>query len=146
MATNSRFAMATHIMISVSLHKEELVSSSYLAQSLNTNPVVVRRILSELQKHGLLETQTGRSGGARLAKNVKSISLFDIFAAVDDGELFAYNPNDPNRKCALSCEMKRLLEPVFSSASESLADHLKKVKLADLISRLSKKCSAEVVG
>lgn len=129
------------MMISVSLHKDDLVSSAELAQSLNTNPVVVRRILSDLQKAGLLITQTGRSGGARLAKAVNAITLHDIFAAVDDGELFAYNPNDPNKKCALSCEMKAILEPVFASAGESLAANLSQVRLSDLVGRLSRKCS-----
>lgn len=143
MATNSRFAMATHIMLSTSLKPNELVTSSYLAKSLNTNPVVVRRILSDLQKAGLLHTQTGRSGGARLAKAASSISLKDIFMAVDDGELFAYNPNDPNKTCALSCEMKMILEPVFESAQNSLLVNLGKVRLADLQERLSKKCSKE---
>lgn len=142
MAVNSRFAMATHIMLSVAMKPEELVSSSYLAGSLNTNPVVVRRLLSELQKAGLLETHAGRTGGARLAKPPNAISLQDVYAAVDDGELFAYNPNDPNKKCALSCEMKSILEPVFESASESLAQNLKKVRLSDLLAKAARKCAA----
>lgn len=144
MAANSRFAMATHIMASVGLKGEkELVSSTYLADSLNTNPVVVRRILSELQKAGLVNTQAGRTGGAELAKRAQSISLYDIYAAVDDGMLFAYNPNDPNRTCALSCEIKSVLKPVFESAAEAMADNLKKVKLSDVIDTLSKRCKGK---
>jgi len=139
MAANSRFAMATHVMTTLALKKNELVTSSYLADSMNTNPVVVRRLLVELQKAGLLITQSGRAGGARLLKPVEKISLFDIYAAVDRGELFAYNPNDPNRKCPVSCEMKSVLEPVFASASESLSESLKKVRLSDLVSRLSRR-------
>lgn len=135
--------MATHIMIATALKEGELVNSTYLADSLNTNPVVVRRILSELQKAGLVHTQTGRSGGARLAKTSSAITLKDIFSAVDDGELFAYNPNDPNKKCALSCEMKAILEPVFGSAKDTLAESLDQVKLADLIQRLSKRCTKD---
>lgn len=132
MAANSRFAMATHIMTALAVGEEKL-NSTYLASSLNTNPVVVRRILSELQKAGLLETEAGRSGGARLAKKPSTISLFDIYSAVDDGDLFAYNPNDPNKKCALSCKMKSVLLPVFDAASNALAQKLKKIKLSDLV-------------
>jgi Rrf2 family protein len=101
--------------------------------SLNTNPVVVRRILSELQKAGLLETEAGRSGGARLARKADTISLYDVYAAVDDGNLFAYNPNDPNKKCNLSCKMKSVLLPVFDAASEALATKLKKIRLSELV-------------
>ncbi|HVK60962.1 MAG TPA: Rrf2 family transcriptional regulator [Bdellovibrionales bacterium] len=134
--------MATHIMMAIALKKEEeLVSSSYLAESLNTNPVVVRRILSELQKAGLLETHAGRGGGARLGKQPRAISLHDVYAAVDEGDLFAYNPNDPNKTCSLSCEMKSVLEPIFCSAAKALASDLKSVKLSDLVERVDKKCS-----
>lgn len=132
MAANSRFAMATHIMTALAA-KQDKLNSAYLADSLNTNPVVVRRILSELQKAGLLHTEAGRAGGARLAKKAAAISLYDVYAAVDDGKLFAYNPNDPNKKCALSCKMKSVLEPVFDAANQALAAQLKKVKLSDLV-------------
>lgn len=141
MAANSRFAMATHIMTALALSEDELLTSTYLADSLNTNPVVVRRILGDLHKAGLLETLTGRSGGARLAKKAEAISLYEIYAAVDEGELFAYNPNDPNKKCALSCEMKSVLEPIFETAHRSLADSLKKVRLSEVVGRISKRCA-----
>ncbi len=132
MAANSKFAMATHIMTALA-QKQDKLNSTYLADSLNTNPVVVRRILSELQKAGLLETEAGRSGGARITRKPSSISLFEVYAAVDDGELFAYNPNDPNKKCALSCQMKSVLTPVFEAANQALADKLKKIKLSELV-------------
>ena len=132
MAANSRFAMATHIMTALAV-KEEKTNSTYLASSLNTNPVVVRRILSELQKAGLINTESGRNGGAVLAKRANAITLFDVYSAVDEGELFAYNPNDPNKTCSLSCKMKHVLSPVFDAASEALAEKLKKIKLSDLV-------------
>lgn len=113
--------------------EQDKLNSTYLADSLNTNPVVVRRILSELQKAGLLETESGRAGGARLAKSAQAITLFDVYAAVDEGQLFAYNPNDPNKKCALSCKMKSVLLPVFEAATDALAEKLKKIKLSDLV-------------
>ena len=135
MAANSRFAMATHILTALAVEDDKL-SSTYLADSLNTNPVVVRRILSELAKAGLLETEAGRAGGARLAKKPEAISLYDVYAAVDDGELFAYNPNDHNKKCALSCKMKSVLSPVFDAACDALAEKLKKIRLSELVSEL----------
>jgi Rrf2 family protein len=139
MAANSRFAMATHIMTSLAFHSDEIVSSAYLASSLNTNSVVVRRILGALHRAGLLETLAGRSGGARLSQKPSSISLYDIFAAVDEENLFSYNPNDPNKKCPLSCQMKSVLEPIFDSANEALAQYLKRVRLSELVSQTNKK-------
>ena len=127
--------MATHIMTSIAIHNEELVTSEYLASSLNTNAVVVRRILGSLQKAGLVETIAGRRGGTRLNIKSSQISLFDVFAAVDEENVFAFNPNDPNKKCALSCRMKAVLEPIFKKANQSVAKELKKVLLSDLINQ-----------
>lgn len=136
MAANSKFAMAVHVMVALTLDEDELLSSSYLAESLNTNAVVVRRILSDLQKAGLLETQSGRAGGARLRKPARSISLHDVYRAVDEGQVFAYNPNDPNKKCPLSCQMKTALEPVFALASDALAESLGSIKLSEVAARV----------
>ncbi len=137
MAANSRFAMATHIMTALAV-KECKTTSGYLASSINTNPVVVRRILSELQKAGLISTEAGRHGGSQLARRPSSITLYDVYAAVDEGSLFAYNPNDPNKTCSLSCKMKSVLAPVFQAANSALADKLKKIKLSDFVEEIEK--------
>ena len=68
-----------------------------------------------------------------LAKRAGHITLYDVYLAVDEGTLFAYNPNDPNKTCALSCKMKSVLTPVFEAANSALADKLKKIKLSDLV-------------
>jgi len=128
-------AMATHILAAIALKKDELVTSSYLASSLNTNPVVVRRILSELQKAGLVQTLAGKEGGSRLSKTPASISLFDIFLAIGEQKIFAFNPNEPNVHCPLSCVMKSVLEPVFQSMSEGLATGLRKIRLSEIVAR-----------
>ena len=140
--------MATHIMTSLAAHSaadktrdmahEESLSSSYLGSSVNTNPVVIRRILGDLQRAGLVQSCAGKSGGASLAKKPQQISLLDIFLAVDDGHLFAFNPNSPNKECPLSCAMKSVLAPIFNSAEGALHRDLKKIKLSDLVEQLVK--------
>ncbi|SPP64153.1 putative transcriptional regulator, BadM/Rrf2 family [Nitrospira lenta] len=131
--------MATHIMTALGLRRNEVINSTYLARSLNTNPVVVRRILGELRKAGLVHTHAGRSGGSELAQSPQSITLYEIFSAVEDSGLFAYNPNDPNRQCALSCEIKSVLTPVFLSVTNAVSERLKGINLADLIAKLARK-------
>lgn len=138
MAANSRFAVATHIMTSLALHENEVVSSSYLASSVNTNPVVIRRILSDLQKAGLIITKSGKAGGAQLAKAPANIFLSDIYNAIEGNEVFAYNPNDPNKQCKLSCVMKGVLEPVFQSVQNALNMDLQRTSLGSLVHRINK--------
>jgi Rrf2 family protein len=136
MAANSRFAVATHIMTGLSLQpSNDWVSSRYLASSVNTNPVVVRRILRDLQKANLIQTHAGKNGGARLRKKPEKITLLDIYSAINEGPTFAYNPSDTNKKCALSCSMKQLLEPIFTLADTAVANELKKITLSTIKSK-----------
>jgi Rrf2 family protein len=139
MAANSRFAMATHVLTALALHRDKPVSSSFLANSVNTNPVVVRKILGDLQKAGLVTTTAGKTGGAELARAPSRITLDEVYRAVDAAEVFAYNPNDPNKHCPLSCTMKSVLETVFASADLAVTKELKSRKLSDLIKMLENK-------
>lgn len=139
MAANSRFAMATHILTSLALHRDKPMSSSLLASSVNTNPVVIRRILGDLQKAGLVTTTAGKTGGAELARVANKITLDEVYRAVDAAEVFAYNPNDPNKHCPLSCNIKSVLKTVFVSADQAVTKELKSRKLSDLVAMLEKK-------
>lgn len=55
---------ATHIMLCVDLFEGNKLSSSSIAASVNTNPGVVRRIMSKLRTAGLLETVSGKAAPA----------------------------------------------------------------------------------
>lgn len=136
MSANSRFAVATHVLTSLALaaeaSPEALVTSEYLAKSVNTSPVVVRRILGLLRKAGLVLAHTGRGGGATLARPATRITLLDIHRAVDEPMLFAMNPNRPNPACEVSCRMKDVLGPVFDDAERAVEARLSKVRLSEL--------------
>jgi Rrf2 family protein len=138
---NSRMAVATHIMVFVGYEQKtmkpgEVLSSDFIAGSVNTNPVVVRRILSDLQKAGLIESQSGRNGGVRLSKPAARVNLLDIYQAVEGGAIFKFNPNPPNPKCSISTSMEHIIEPVFDSVEEALENRLKKTSLADLVDQV----------
>ena len=137
MAANSRFAVATHLLVSLALGREAspegLTTSEQLAASANTSPVVVRRLLGMLREAGLVVAHTGRGGGAALARPPSKITLLDVFRAVDEPVLFAMNPNRPNPACAVSCRMRDVLGPVFADAERAVEARLEKVRLSALV-------------
>lgn len=133
MAANSRFAVAVHIVAVLAYCPGQWVSSAKIAKSVNTNPVVVRRILGTLVEAGIVESQLGKGGGARLKHKPSKISLLDIYSAVGEQALLAFNPNPPNRACVVSCFMKQALHRVFERAEGALQDSLKDMSVADLV-------------
>jgi DNA-binding IscR family transcriptional regulator len=112
------------------------MTSEYIAGSVNTNPVVVRRILAMLAKAGLVDTQEGAGGGVRLARPAKDIELRSVFAAVDTEDLFAPHPQDPNPLCPVGGAIKAALEPTLDAAAEALLATLAETSVADLLSRV----------
>ena len=136
MAANSRTSVATHLMAALALTDGEHASSALLAESVNTNPVVVRRLLGDLQKAGLVRTCPGKAGGAALAKPATEITIRDIHDAVEAGTFFAPNPNAPNQSCPVSCAMKSVLDPIFAQAGLALSNELQKHTLASVARKL----------
>ena len=128
--------VATHVLTLLAYGGGEAMTSEYIAGSVNTNPVVVRRILAMLAKAGLVVTQEGAGGGVRLAKPAKDIDLRSVFAAVDTEDLFAPHPQDPNPLCPVGGTIKAALEPTLDAAAEALLGSLAKTSVADLLSRV----------
>src|SRR4051812_50067545 len=70
----TRFAVAIHILLLLACNRAEgKATSEYLARSVNTNPVVVRRITGQLARAGLLRVRRG-PGGSELGRPPRPIS------------------------------------------------------------------------
>src|SRR5205085_3297837 len=80
-----------------------------IAGSVNTNPVVIRRILSQLSQARLVSSQTGATGGTRLAKRPDEISLCAVYKAVSCGEVFALHAKSPNQDCPIGRNIESVL-------------------------------------
>lgn len=146
MAANSKFAVATHIVTVLghfsidpnpkNVRLDGLVSSDVVASSVNTNPVLVRRILSQLAKAGVVVSHLGKQGGVKLARSADQITLLDIYCAIGEAPFFSQNPNDPNPICPVSCRIKSVIQPVFDDLTETVKYHLAKITLQYLLQQL----------
>src|SRR6201992_4413921 len=94
MGVNCRFATGGHVLVLLASEPDTLQTSTDIALKLDTNPVVVRRVLAPLQQAKLIESQKGPTGGSRLLKSPKAISLADVYKAVETGSLF-HTPHGP---------------------------------------------------
>ena len=136
MAANSKFAVAVHALAVIAHHDDERHTSRAIAGSVATNPVVIRRLLSQLAKAGLVESSHGAKGGFKLAKPASKISLLDIRSAVEDcGGMFAQREKR-NEKCPVACRMGEILKDVFAKVESKVAPELKRTTLEDIVNRL----------
>ena len=136
MPTSSRFAVALHVLTALAHMGEKGATSAALARSVNTNPVVVRRLLGALARAGLVTGQGGRAGGYRLAIQPAKVRLDAVLSAVEPAGLLALHENPANRACAVSCGIKSVLGDVFTQAEDALRGNLRRTTLADVVRQI----------
>ena len=136
MRANCRFAMAVHVLAVLGHRQGGRVSSAMLAASVNTNPVIIRRLLLALQAAKLVETRKGPGFGSRLSRAPENIDLAEVFRAVECEESFAMPRRAPNGDCPVGQCIREALEEVFASARNALEGDLARTTLACVLRRV----------
>jgi Rrf2 family protein len=134
MSISSRFAVGIHILTLIEFNKDGVSSSEFLAESVNTNPALIRKIIGMLKKHGLVEVHPGIAG-TKLAKKLSDITLLDVYKAVNvvqDNELFKVQEN-PNPKCVVGRNIQEAIIPVLSTAQLAMEKVLGNVTIEDIV-------------
>lgn len=127
---NTRLSVAIHILTLISDNSKR--SSKEIAESVNTNPVVIRRISSDLKKAGILTSKVGTKGYS-LARKAKEITLLDIYKALElENTLFSIHEN-PNPDCNVGKHIQTALNTTFESIQLSLEKDLAATSLQDFL-------------
>jgi Rrf2 family protein len=130
MAVNTRFATGVNALLLLAAEPDVLQTSEDVANKLNTNPVVIRRVFSLLQHAELVESQKGPSGGSRLARPAKEITLADIYRALGSGDIF---------HAAHAGKHNSALGPLLKDAQKALEKELAQTNLNQLVKKAAKK-------
>ena len=131
MSANANFTTAIHILTFLASQTEP-ASSSFIAASLNTNPVTVRRMVSHLREARLVETVAGSTGGAMLAQDAARITLADVYAVVKEESPFGLHPQPPSEMCPVGRNIQNVLAPVFREVDGLIAIALSKLTIQDI--------------
>ena len=131
MSTNSNFTVAVHILTLITRHARPL-SSSFIASSVNTNPVTIRKLVSVLRDGKLVRTLPGSTGGTVLARSSQDITLKDIYELFREETLFGLYPDNPNPECIVGRNLEHVLLVIFGDAEALLETFLDKITLADI--------------
>jgi Rrf2 family protein len=122
---------------------EEPLKSEQVAESVNTNPVVIRRMLCELAEAGLVVSQTGSLGGSRLASDPAKTTLLDIYQALECGGVFSLHRQPPSRDCPVGVNIETVLGDVLLEVDSAVEAVLAKITIRDVVQRLKPCVSKE---
>jgi Rrf2 family protein len=144
--TSCRFAVAVHVLAVLAYKEGEPVTSDLLAMSVNTNPVVIRRLLLLLREARLVQTRKGAGLGSRLSRSPERINLAEVYRAVETEEPFIFPTKEPNQACPVGHCIQAALEKIFASAQVALEKELAKSTLADVLKSVKASCSGSKAG
>lgn len=138
MRISSRFTIAVHMLIAMEYFKGQYkITSEFLASSVCTNPVVIRRLLGKLKEANLIKVSRG-TGGAVLTRDATLITLYDIYQAVEeddaDGALFNFHEH-PEPLCPVGSCIHEVLDPKLDSIKLALINEMKATTLAELVNK-----------
>ena len=129
MQISTRFTVALHIFTCVEAFRGEYkVTSDFLAASINTNPVIVRKILSQLSRAGLISVARG-TGGIELVRPPEEITFYDVYRAVESVEnntLFRFHEN-PNPEY-----IHALLDQKLLAIQQAMESKMREFTVGDL--------------
>ena len=136
---NGRFPISLHILTLLASEEGVLRSSDYLASSININPVLVRKEISNLRKHGIIDSKEGKNGGATLARPADKILLSEVYHAVQQSALLGNSKNKPNPNCPIGRQINQHLDQLYDELENTLLNKLAHMTLGDFVKQFDGK-------
>src|SRR3954454_13636894 len=128
---SSKLSVGIHMMTIFALKPGEPLTSEFIACSVNTNPVVIRRLLGALREAGIVDSRTGVGGGWSLLVDPERLTLLDILRAVEpQNEIFALHRSEPNPECPCGLHIQSVLTEVYDKVQDVVTRQLAGITIA----------------
>jgi len=122
----------------IGMAKYGKVNSSELAESVNANPIFIKRILAKLSSSGLVSSSSGRNGGSVLARQAEDITLLDIYKAVEAPKAFMVHNYPKNMSCKISTHIQSTMGEVLDDVQTVLEEKLKSKSVYGMLEKIAK--------
>ncbi|WP_163539816.1 Rrf2 family transcriptional regulator [Gracilibacillus sp. YIM 98692] len=132
---NSDYSLAVHSLTLLSIMPDRMSSSSALAESASVHPVRIRKVLSMLRQHGLVETKEGTGGGFILSAEPDQVTLWEIYQITSEGSLQP-KCSEANKQCLVGANMELVLSTIFTDAESHLGAFLQQYSIADMVNQV----------
>jgi DNA-binding IscR family transcriptional regulator len=134
---DTRLARMLHVLVHMHLLGGTETSET-IALMLQTNAVVVRRVMGRLRDSGLVTSTGGRGGGWRLARAAEMITARDVFEALESENVFAIGASADHPQCPVERAVNAKLAIALDSAQQRLLESLGGTTLEELARAVSK--------
>lgn len=134
MKYSTKLSDAVHILAFIALHPNDNLTSDKIAESVRTNPVCVRQMMSALRKCRLLISVTGHPRPA-LTKEPSGITLLDVYHAVEGGKPLLHLDTHTNPECGVGVNIQLALQDFYQDIQEAAENRMREITLQDILDR-----------
>ena len=120
-----------HVLIHMDRHVKR-ATSERIAQMLDTNPVVVRRMMAGFREAGIVTSEKGHGGGWELSRGLGEISLLDVYRAVGEPALFNIGPDAEEAICLVERAVDARMSETLNEAERLLMARFADIRVADI--------------
>ncbi|WP_374592658.1 Rrf2 family transcriptional regulator [Sphingosinicella sp.] len=131
MKRDSRLSGVLHVLLHMAEHEGPMTSET-LAKAMQTNPVVIRRVMAGLREAGYVRSEKGHGGGWTLACDLGAVTLRDIYQALGHPSLLAMGNRTESPGCLVEQAVNATLSDAFRDAEALLLARFETVTLAAL--------------
>jgi Rrf2 family protein len=132
--TNTQFSIAVHILVGI--EKYGKVNSNDLAESVNANPIFIKRIIAKLSSFGLVSTTSGRNGGSILARQAENITLLNVYKAVEAPKVFMVHSYPKNMSCKISTHIQNTMGEVLDDVQTVFEKQLSSISIKNVLEKV----------
>jgi Rrf2 family protein len=133
-STYKTFSLSLQALVILAKHSS-LCPSSDIAQDIQSEATLLRRILSVLSRENIIETREGREGGYRLSKRPEEITLAEVYAALHIDEARCVSMTEATGENPFGVKMKAVMYDITSEIDQSILNVLEKYTIQDLVNR-----------
>lgn len=142
MKYSHKLSDAIHILAYLEIYKDGDLSSKAIANSVEANPSVVRSIMSDLRKAGLISSRQGVAGAA-LAKPTDQINLLEVYQAINTDHHLLHIDTKTNPQCIVGGNIQETLNQFYQQIQDKAADEMKEITLQNVIDDIMARHSAK---
>ncbi len=131
MKRDSKLSNVLHILLHLA-EWDDPITSDGLADMLQTNPVVIRRLLAGLREREYVRSEKGHGGGWTLSCQLENVTLRDVYDAVGSPPLLAISHRTETPDCLVEQAVKDSLDGALQEAEATLLSRFEDISLAQL--------------
>jgi len=139
------FGLALQALVILSKENVQNCPSAELAVHLQSEPTLLRRILSILAKEGILETREGRDGGYRLRRDPQTLTLAEVYTVLQVSAPLFYGIKETTGSHTFGKEMNSIFCDLTMEMDRSLLEVLGRYTVGQIAER-AYECKGNSLG